>query len=320
MRNLRLILLLILCLFFLTTPNADAQTSLKIQPSLLQIRARSPSDIRAPFKLVNAGEDTIELKILLKRFRDSGEQNGKVILSSPDAVDEHERDGFLRQVDIMDADEATQSLTLGPRQEKELTLSIKLTKDTPQADHYFTIIFQSVSNQTVKTDSSSSFSKPVLAVAMPVLLSINADTKLRGLIDEFSGPLALQEGPAPFTVKIKNSSEHFITAKGVILITNMFGQTVGRVDIPSTNILANTTRSLSNYLDNYKYPKVLWKEQFLLGFYSAKLAVAISPSQTLYTQTVYFAAFPFVAIVVTSTILILGIFFIRRIKKKASEE
>lgn len=295
--------------------------SLKIQPSLLQIRAKSPADIKAPFKIVNTSEETISLKILLKRFRDNGEQNGNLTLSNPDAVNEGDKDSFLRQIEILDKDEITQSLTLGPKQEKQLTLSLKLEKNVPQSDQYFSVIFQTEGNdQNIEVDSNSSFSKAKLAVAMPVLLAINTTNRLNGLIDNFSGPIALQAGPVPFTVKIKNPSEHFITVKGAIFITNMFGQTVGRVDIPSTNILANSTRSLTNYLQAFQQPKVLWTERFLLGFYSAKLAVAISPDQILYTRTIYFAAFPFAAITTVIFILVLAFFIIRRIKNKVSEE
>src|SRR5438445_12293708 len=101
---------------------------------------------------------------------------------------------------------------------------------------------------------------------MNVLLSVGAkDQSLeqtkqpKGSLEEFSAPLSMESGPLPFTIRVKNTGMHFMSVKGVILVKNMFGQTVGRIDIPPTNILANSDRFLANSEEKTtSSPKVLW--------------------------------------------------------------
>src|SRR6266403_5355637 len=60
--------------------------SLKIKPTVLQIRAVSPADIHAPFRIQNLGNDSVSLKIILKRFRDAGDDTGKIVYSTPESA------------------------------------------------------------------------------------------------------------------------------------------------------------------------------------------------------------------------------------------
>src|SRR5262249_54622748 len=131
--------------------------------------------------------------------------------------------------------------------------------------------------------------------------------------------------------KVKNASTHFISPKGVILIKNFFGQTVGRIDIPPTTILAGTDR----YLIDSKHamadlsthdlarlnntPTVIWPEKFLFGFYTATLSLSLSHGNVLYTRTIYFAAFPYTAILIILVLIYLSFLFVKRLRKKLAE-
>ncbi|HEX8932450.1 MAG TPA: hypothetical protein VF810_04805 [Patescibacteria group bacterium] len=298
-----------------------ASPSLTIQPSLLQIKSNPPAEINVPFTLSNPSTDTLTLKILFKRFRDEGTQTGKIVYSLPSLTDERSQDPFLQSVEIVDDGIPLYNLILSPNQQKQLSLRIKIEETAPEADHYFSVIFQTTTdNKPNLVDPNASFSQVEAGIALPVLLSIHAPNYLGATIDTFSSPLVMESGPLPLTVKIKNPSEHFVTAKGTIFISNMFGQTVGRIDIPPTNILANTTRLLTNFNSDYQQPKVIWDERFLLGLYQAKLSIIISPDKILYTRYLYFAAFPFIWLASLVVGCLAGFFILRRIKNKVSNE
>jgi hypothetical protein len=316
----------ILCLSLLSgmlfVPKADAQTtSLRMQPSNLQIRAKTPAEILAPFTIENAGNEAIDLTIALKTFTGSDDESGKIVYTSPLLAPGKDKDPFFQNVQILDGDTAVTTLSLGPLQEKNLTLAIMLASNVTAGDHYFSLIF--LTTPATETPSGNSVSQVRSGIALPVLLSVNQGKETTGLIEDFSAPWVMQGGPVPFTVRLGNSGEHFITAKSVLLIKNMFGQAVGRIDIPTTDLLAGSVRTLSNA---HKLPsvnkadgKVVWPEKFLLGFYTATLTVGISPEESLYTREIHFFAFPLSLLVVLIILTVLGLLFFRRIRKKLSE-
>src|SRR6185312_6850779 len=127
-------------------------------------------------------------------------------------------------------------------------------------------------------------------ISTNVLLSIGPSGKTTGNIEEFSAPIFTTGGPVPFSLKVSNTSKHFISPQGTILIKNMFGQTIGKVDLLPVNILSNTSRFLpsKNALDTH----AIWPEKFLLGPYSATLTLALSDQGPVYYRTIYFFALP----------------------------
>lgn len=312
-------------------PVAEAEgTSLKIQPSVLQIRATTPADIHAPFTLTNEGFEAVKLQILLKRFRNAGDETGRIVYSNQTDFLKNDADTFLNAVKIVDGDFVVQELTLGPKQQKKLDLRINLPQEAKSQDHYFSIIFLSSPNVSdelaEESEKNNSLSMIQAGVSLPVLVSVNQKKEPVGVLDEFSGPLLLQSGPVPFTVKVENTGEHFIEARGAIFIKNMFGQTVGKVELPKTNILSGSTRGLTfNTLKKEVFTsrdsksEVVWSETFLLGLYTATIHLAISPDESLYTQTIYFFAFPAVGFVFLIVGLAVGFFVLRRIKKRLSQ-
>src|SRR5581483_11221742 len=113
-----------------------------------------------------------------------------------------------------------------------------------------------------------------------------------------SVPWYLEKGPVPFVVRVFNDSDHVIAPQGEIVITNMYGQKIGKVELLPVNILSDSIRSmpdknmswdllqeqLSTQSKNQKM-KAVWNEQFLLGLYSAKLRLKLSDSGPILRKT-----------------------------------
>src|SRR5882724_195281 len=279
--------------------------SLKISPSVLQIHATPPAAIKAPFTIENLGSSPVHLTIIFKPFKQNSTTNT-----------------ILQTVQVADNGIAQSSLSLGPQQQKKLDLSIILPKNIPPTDTYFSVIFltsqQDTNNASSSLDEESSSIAERIGIALPVLLTSGESDPQSGFLDTFSSPIFLQAGPVPFTVRISNTGTHFISPRGVIFIKNMFGQTVGRVDLPETNVLAGTTRSLTS-LEQPLSDHAVWSEKFLLGFYTATISIAMSSSGSLYTRSIHFIAFPTTFLLIFFVVIIIALSLILRIKKKLSD-
>jgi hypothetical protein len=300
-KNWKLFLLLASC-FLLLASSAHAQSvDLGIYPPVFQIQATTPSDVKIPFFIQNFTNSSIPLTLSLQPFTANQTENGDITYLDT----ANYADPFLpERIQVLDGDNAIGNLTLSPQQKKDLTLEVQIPGNEPKGDYYLSLIF---SSGTVNLNNANS-SQASAAIASNILLSIGPVGPTQGYIEDFSTPFFVTKGPIPFTVRVKNSSDHYITPTGNITIKNMFGQTIGRVNLLSVNILANTIRRLpdsmqsdlnskdyqniKDTIDNNSYPVAIWPEKFLVGPYTATLTLSLSDSGPLFTKQIVFFAFP----------------------------
>lgn len=296
-------------MFIAPVANA-ASLSLGIYPPVIQIDTVPPASIKTPITIQNLGEETVELKAIFKPFKAKDTENGEVeyINDSP---------FIFQRMQLFDDLKVIDGLTLAPSQQKTLDFHIGIPKDEPAQDYYFSILFVSKDNILSNSNNSSA----VGGIGTNVLLSIGPKGKAKGTIEEFSAPFFVEKGPVPFTVRVKNSGDFVFAPAGKILIKNLFGQTIGKVDLLPVNILSNSIRSIpDSKLDAKRYTlnatKAFWGESFLLGPYTATLNLSLSDQGPQFTRTAYFFAFPIQGVIGFFLALII-IFFIRaRVKKQ----
>jgi hypothetical protein len=217
-----------------------------------------------------------------------------------------------------------ESITLGPKQQKTLSMKVNIPEDITISDYYFSIIFVSTNSRI--TESNSSINQ--IGIATNVLLSVGQKETPKIVLEEFSTSNFFEKGPVPFTVRIKNEGIHLINPKGEITIKNVFGQTIGKLNLTSVNILFDSIRAIPNDIYtqelklegnsnakkssvDFKRPVVLWKENFLLGIYTATLNLNISDEGPTITKTIRFFAFP-IEILIIIVIAIIAFIVIRK--------
>ncbi len=319
------LLLLVTCYLLLVTDKAEASAlSIGIYPPILQIEATPPASIKAPITIENLGDATLRLSIVFKPFTAAPSEDGQVKyleesqgLSGPDPL-------IFQRMQILDNDRSVKIVTLAPKQQKQLTLHIGIPQDEPASDYYFSIIFatSNVASDLPDQPDQTNLTTAAGAIATNVLLSIGPKGAAKGSIEEFSAPLFLEKGPVPFTLRVRNSGGHVIAPRGSIVIKNMFGQTVGKVDLLPVNILSSTIRAIPDSLEspdstpsantkypstlssgpkgqilNTKYPTTFWHESFLLGPYTASLKLSLSDEGPVFTRSIRFFALPVQAII-----------------------
>ena len=200
---------------------------------------------------------------------------------------------------------------MAPKQEKKLFIKIDVPENEKESDYYFSIQF--ISKPTVVKDDLN-YSQILGGVATNVLLSVGSKEKTQGIIEEFSSPVFLQKGTVPFTLSVKNTGHHFITPKGNIIIKNVFGQIVGKVDLLPVNILAESTRTIPSLYSNSN--KAVWNENFILGLYRATLNIALSDQGPVFSNTVSFFALPTETIIAILIAVFTLVLLLNRVKKR----
>ena len=308
-------------LFIAQTTNASS-LSLSLDPSIIEINALPPSNASSSLTIQNKSNDQIQLRILFKPF-EARLENGELEYVNP-------QDSFIaKNVQILDGQLPVEGIVLAPRQQKNLTLNINIPEGTNISDYYFSIVF--ISQNTASSTSTSSFNQ--LGIVSNVLLSIGAKEVPDAVLEEFSSRLFYESGPVLFTIRVKNKGKHFIKPKGEILIKNMFGQNIGKLDLVSVNILSDSIRAIPNtiYMQelrsadkvesnlNFQSPKVLWKENFLLGFYTATLNISLSQDGPSFTKSIRFFAFPFQGLIVIVIVLISAIIIVNRVRARMNK-
>ena len=313
-------ILLNICYLLLAAAPAGAQElSLSIDPPIITIRAIPPTTAIGNLLLQNNSENQTRLKIFLKPFKaksDNGELEYFNLNFEALNEDDLKNLPIHDDIQILDNDIPIEEITLEPWQKKNLSLKITVSSNENITDYYFSILF--ISKDELSQDSTHSFNQ--LGIATNILLAIGPKEIPNAVLDKFSSPIFEESGPVAFTVKIKNKGDHFIQPDANIVIKNMFGQTVGNLNLLKTNVLSDSTRFVVNsfYTDQSKpdmlSPKALWTEKFLLGLYTATLNVRFSEEGHGFTKSIHFFAFPYQGIAVIAVMLIITLFINKRIK------
>lgn len=323
MKKLIFLILLTTCYILLATDKAEASAlSLGVNPAIIVVQVDPPASIKTPITIKNLSDKSTALKILFRPFLASDSENGSVQYVTNEKGIPGPDQKLFEKVQVMDNENNIDTITLGPKQQKTLSVHIGIPENEPIADYYFSIIF--LNNPPAGGgQNTNSGSQAIGGIATNILLSIGKEPA-QGTVTEFTAPGFVEHGPVPFTVRIRNTGKHVIAPKGNIIIKNMFGQAVGKVDLLPVNILVNSTRAIPDVSQNPEKqksstrhalpptpPVSYWSENFLLGFYTATLTISLSNSGPVYTKTIYFGAFP-LTIMIGFVISCLIVLFIRK--------
>jgi hypothetical protein len=294
----------LLSFLFIAQTASATSLSLSVDPPITVINAIPPTTIASPLSIQNKSDKQITLQIQLKPFKSKGE-NGELEYLK-EALE------IFKNIQILDGDMPVESIILGPKQQKTLTLSINISQDATALDYYFSVIFISTNSPIIESNSSIN----EIGVATHVLLSVGPPEIPNAVLEEFSSGIFFEAGPVPFTIRVRNEGDHLIHPTGNITIKNMFGQNIGKIDLLNINILSDSIRAIpSKSSFDFKRPTALWKENFLLGLYAATLNISISDKGPTFIRTTHFLAFPLQGLIITVIIVIATIVFINKVKK-----
>lgn len=304
-------LLFALCSMLCAPSIARAQgLSLGVFPPIIEVEATPPAQLKVPVTIQNSGDSTVDLDVLLKPFTQNKDNNGQVEYLTPNQLNYSDPLIFQR-IKMTDGANQITSLTLAPQQQKTISLSINIPNNEPPGDYYFSILFIS-KGSLVDQQNATSVSG---GIATNVLLTVGPKGDAYGALQEFSAPVFVTGGPVPFTISVLNLSRFFITPVGQILITNMYNQIIGKVNLLPVNILSNTTRYIPDTTQS-SLTQAIWPEKVLFGWYSAHVTLALTPNGPILHKTIYFFALPWQFLIGFILVIILGVSVGLRIRQK----
>lgn len=293
--SLRMTMAFFLFVFSFAIP-AHADLGMTTNPQTIYISTRLPADISAPLSIKNTTSQEEQISYIVKPF--SVDNDGKVKYQP--FVKEDSKN-IKDHIKLFDGDqEIKDSFALSPNERKKLDLRIQLTQQQSLSDYYFSILF--ITNNTSDIASNASFQQ--IGTAINVILSIG-DKDTKGSLEDFSAPLINDEGPISFNISVKNAGSHVFTSKGYILITNMFGQTIGKIDLPNDFVLAKATRTIPE----------AWKDKIKFGLYTADLYLTYFPNTQVNHSTIHFFAFPLQTGKLILLLIVLALFISYRVSR-----
>lgn len=298
-----------------------SEKTLGVDPALTRIELRPSQEITSSITISNLSDEPISFDIAIIPFTASSRENGEVTYYSERTSKNNHIFEFLETVKVMSDGNEIDSLTLAPHQQKKLEIKVQAGEKMIPSDYYFSILFISDAGLGDKIADTNTYSQISSGVASHILLTIGPQKKAQAFIEEFSSPLFLIDKKAQFHLRVKNTGKHLVQPKGIVYIKNMFGQTVGKIDLSSVYILSDTIRAIpdkSSYASNETQEssqRIHWNEALLLGPYSATVVVQMEPNAYTFSQTVYFIGIPVQLLLIASGSL-LGIgFLVFRVKK-----
>lgn len=205
---------------------------------------------------------------------------------------------------------ALEQLNLEPKKIKNLTVTINIPKNAAPGGYYSTIRFTATAPGIEGNGVALSASLGAL-----VLMRVKGDAQENLSIAEFStadtnhkAAWLFESAPVNFVLRTKNSGNLHEQPVGQATIKDMFGNTIGLVNInlEKKNVLPGSIRRFEAPLD-----KAVIGDRMLFGRYTADLTVTYGTDGKKVTETVAFWVVPWKLILVVIIVLVGGFFLIR---------
>lgn len=280
------------------TPARNGQ-ALEIAPPVLTLTADPGEKVTAKIKLRDISKGKLIVTNEITDFTASGEDGTPKLLQP----------GESSPYSLRDWIQPLPQLLLNPRQVKSLDVTVNVPANASPGGYYGVVRFTAIPPDQERSGVSLSASLGAL-----VFVKVNGKAHEAMSIEDFSvkhgslgGPV-LESAPLTFTEKLKNTGNMFEKPAGQVIITDMFGKEVGRVNVNLEGgyVLPDSTREFSQEFD-----ESVIGNKFLFGFYKAHLEVTYGSDKQIVTSDISFWVIPYRLIGIIILVLIVGFFVLR---------
>jgi hypothetical protein len=185
---------------------------------------------------------------------------------------------------------------------KNVEYTIKAPPDAEPGGHFGVAFF------TAKRLQEDGVLKIGTRIGMLYFITIPGNQNQKGKILDFSAARFVQRPPVLFEIKFQNEGNVHFEPKGEIVITNILGKEVGRVQVAGQTVLPTGNRDL----------KAIWGEQgdFLVGRYKASLSLVDGEGNQMSADSLIFYVFPIWHIVGFILAIIILYFVLKFLKSR----
>lgn len=197
-------------------------------------------------------------------------------------------------------------LTLGLGERAQIPVTISIPPDAEPGGKYGSVLITTVQNDANEdTDAAPIMQSPIIArIGTLFFITVPGDVKTGGETKSLSligAPWWYEKGPIPFGIAYENTGSIHLNPYGELRIKNMFGEEVGYMQLDPWFVLPQSLRTR----------EVSWDREFLLGRYTATVAINRGYDDIIDERTVVFWVLPWKIVGGTFLVIFIIIFTIR---------
>jgi len=209
------------------TNNAEAVT---ISPLNFELNSNPGDTISNIIRVYNDVDSEITVNMEVQNFVAAGEQ-GQVLIKGAEDSDTY---SLAKWVTL-----APQTFTLAPRSSQMVEFTVRVPSDGEPGGHYASIL-ASVSGSA--TGGGVGVSQKVGAL---LLLSVAGEVYENLNLVDFNADSDFTEyGPEKLVARFRNDGTVHLKPRGFVLVKNVFGGEVAKLDLPQLNVLPQSARAV----------------------------------------------------------------------------
>lgn len=287
-----------------TTTQAPAGSSqaLEISPPVVNLSGNPGETVKTQISVRDVADTPLVVKGQVNDFIAQGEDGTPKILLDNGEESPYSMKSWFAPLD---------QLTLSPKKIENLTVSITIPANAAPGGYYSTIRF------TANPPGGAQGSGVSLSASLGalILMKVNGDAKESMSVAEFAtydsfGRTAwlFESAPVNFILRAKNDGTLHEQPIGEATIKDMFGNTVGLVNInlERKNVLPGSIRKFEAPLD-----KAVIGDRMLFGRYTADLVMTYGTNNQKVTMSISFWVVPWKLILIIIALLVGGFFLVR---------
>lgn len=267
-------------LFFMTSPdliraqeNSNA-ISLSVSPQLLELTANPGERITNTFRLTNGSEENLSIKTTPKNFTPLGEEG------AVDLTEDRTNFSLAEWITV-----EPQTTTLPSNKTQDFVVTIDVPENVEPGSHFGSVVFQ-----TIPPEDDSAAALVSQEIAPVILVKVAGDITETAEIVEFKSDNTFysNESSVELISRVTNTGTAHFKPTGQIVIKNMFGSEVAKLDLDKRNVLPDSIRQFINE----------WQlDGFNVGTFTAELTLVTGEDDNIQTATTSFTIFPYQTIV-----------------------
>ncbi len=246
-------------------PSAGA---VSLSPLTFELIANPGETVSNIIRVTNTEDYSIGVNIDVEDFVAVGEE-GQVALENPP---ENLTYSLAKWVTV-----SPKTFTIGANETVPVEFRISVPLDGEPGGHYSSVL------ATVSANAPEGGGVGVTQkVGSLLLLNVAGDVEERLHIAEFSAPEFSEYGPVTILSRFENTGTVHVKPRGFILVKNMFGREVKKLDLPQKNVLPSSIRRV----------EVPWGNRLMFGRYEATLTAIYGSSNAPISAVTTFWVIP----------------------------
>lgn len=272
---------------------APDSITIAVSPQQLDVTANPGERFNNVFRITNVSETAINIKTIPKNFTPRGEEG---------AVNLTEDDTSFSLADWISVDPEIAEIPGNSSQDFDVAIDVPANAEP--GSHFGSVVFQ-----TVPPEQEEAVALVSQEIAPVLLVKIAGDTTESARIAEFTAESGFysNENAVALVSRIENTGDVHFKPSGQIVIKNLFGNEVSRLELDNQNVLPDSIRKFSTE----------WAlDGFTLGQYTATLTLVTENGNNISTAETSFIVFPYQVVVPVVLILILVVVILYKGRKR----